>query len=145
MEIQNHLVPVSLTLEEDELEAILSLRKELEKMGVQVEQLGPLTVGVTASPTLFKDQAVKEGILLLARKFADTRDNFAFEKVVSDLFATMACHSAIRAGQSLTEQQMTQLLRQMDQFPLSSFCPHGRPVFVEYPVSRLERDFCRQI
>ena len=145
MEIQNHLVPVSLNLEEDEIEAIWSLKENLERMGVQVERMGPLTVGVTASPAVLKDQALKEGILLLVRKFVETRDHFAFEKVVSDLFATMACHSAVRAGQSLTERQMAEFLKQMDQFPLSSFCPHGRPVFVEYPISRLERDFCRQV
>ncbi|MCY4512132.1 MAG: DNA mismatch repair endonuclease MutL [Bdellovibrionales bacterium] len=144
-EIQNHLVPVSLNLEEDEMEALKSLQENLERIGVKVEQLGPVTAGVTASPALLKDQALKEGILFLTRKFTETRDHFAFEKVVSDLFATMSCHSAIRAGQSLTERQMTELLKQMDQFPLSSFCPHGRPVFVEYPISRLERDFCRQV
>lgn len=144
-EIQNHLVPVALNLEEDEMEALKSLQKNLERIGVKVEQLGPVTAGVTASPALIKDQALKEGILFLTRKFTETRDHFAFEKVVSDLFATMSCHSAIRAGQSLTERQMMELLKQMDQFPLSSFCPHGRPVFVEYPISRLERDFCRQV
>ena len=145
MEVQNHLVPVSLNLEEDEMEAICSVKENLDQMGVQVERMGPLTVGVTASPALLKDQALKEGILLLLRKFVETRNHFSFEKVVSDLFATMACHSAIRAGQSLTEKQMSDLLKQMDQFSLSSFCPHGRPVFVEYPISRLERDFCRQV
>ena len=145
MEIQNHLMPVSLNLEEDEMEALGSLKDNLDRMGVKLEQLGPLTVGVTTSPAILKDQALKEGILLLVRRFVETRNHFAFEKVVSDLFATMACHSAIRAGQSLTEKQMIELLKQMDQFSLSSFCPHGRPVFVEYPISRLERDFCRQV
>ena len=144
-EVQEPLIPLSLSLEADELEAVLSLKENLRKTGVRVEQTGPSSVGVTASPAFLKDQAVKEGILLLARRFTDTRDSFAFEKVLSDLFATMACHSAVRAGQSLNERQMIQLLKQMDRFPLSGFCPHGRPVFVEYPVSRLERDFGRQV
>ena len=144
-EVQEPLIPLSLSLEADELEAVLFLKENLQKTGVRVEQTGPASVGVTASPAFLKDQAVKEGVLLLARKFTDTRDTFAFEKILSDLFATMACHSAVRAGQSLSEQQMVQLLKQMDQFPLSGFCPHGRPVFVEYPVSRLERDFGRQV
>jgi DNA mismatch repair protein MutL len=63
----------------------------------------------------------------------------------SEIIATMACHSAIRAGQSLDKVEMVALLEQMDEFPLSSFCPHGRPVFVEYPIKKLEREFGRTI
>ena len=144
-EVQEPLIPLTLSLEADEMEAVLALRENLRKTGVQVEQTGPSSASVTAAPAFLKDQAIKEGILLLARRFADLRDTFAFEKTLSDLFATMACHSAVRAGQSLNERQMIQLLKQMDRFPLSGFCPHGRPVFVEYPISRLEKDFGRQV
>lgn len=65
------------------------------------------------------------------------------EKVVGDLCATMACHSVVRAGQALSLEQMRTLLQEMDKFPLSSFCPHGRPVSVEYPYAKLEKDFGR--
>jgi DNA mismatch repair protein MutL len=57
----------------------------------------------------------------------------------------MACHSAIRAGRALSLEEMQQLLAQMEEFPMSSFCPHGRPVYVEYPFSQLERDFGRTV
>jgi DNA mismatch repair protein MutL len=59
--------------------------------------------------------------------------------------ARMACHSVVRAGQALSVAQMRELLEQMDEFPLSSFCPHGRPVSVEYPLAQLERDFGRRV
>jgi DNA mismatch repair protein MutL len=55
----------------------------------------------------------------------------------------MACHSVVRAGQSLSLEQMKQLLVQMDEFPLSSFCPHGRPVFVRRRFQDIEREFGR--
>ena len=55
----------------------------------------------------------------------------------------MACHSVVRAGQVLSHKEMESLLEQMDEFPLSSFCPHGRPVYVEYRFSKLEKDFGR--
>jgi len=51
----------------------------------------------------------------------------------------------VRAGQALSHEQMRNLLRQMDEFPLSSFCPHGRPVSVDYPFAKLERDFGRTV
>jgi DNA mismatch repair protein MutL len=40
---------------------------------------------------------------------------------------------------------MTALLQQMDEFPLSSFCPHGRPVYIEYPLAQIEKDFGRTL
>jgi DNA mismatch repair protein MutL len=63
--------------------------------------------------------------------------------MIADMFASMACHSVVRAGQVLGIEEMQSLLSQMDEFGLSSFCPHGRPVFVEYPFRELEKDFGR--
>ena len=69
--------------------------------------------------------------------------SFAIEKKISDLFATMACHSVIRAGQSLSVSEMQELLKSMDEYSLSSFCPHGRPVSVEKSFVELEKLFGR--
>jgi DNA mismatch repair protein MutL len=63
--------------------------------------------------------------------------------VVGEIFASMACHSVIRAGQSQSFEQMKSLLAQMDEHPLSSFCPHGRPVFVKRTFFDIEREFGR--
>lgn len=143
MESQIKLIPFSFEVEEDEMEALFNLQDHLKKMGVTIERLGPFILGVTSSPSILKEKALREGLYLLAKNFIETKDTFSFEKKVSDIFATMACHSAIRAGQSLSFMEMENLLKGMDEFPLSSFCPHGRPVFVQYPISKLERDFCR--
>ena len=144
LETQNQLVPFALELEEGQRSALLELEKDLQKLGVQIESAGPYSILISSAPSIIKEKALQEGLLFLAKQRTETGDCFAFEKVVSDLCATLACHSAIRAGKSLQSGQMTELLKQMDEFPLSSFCPHGRPVFVEYPISKLEKDFCRR-
>ena len=144
VEVQSHLMPFPLELEEGQISALLELKGELKKLGVYLEPLGPNSLAVSSSPLILKERALREGLLFLAKQRLEIGDSFAFERVVSDLCATLACHSAIRAGKTLSLEQMQELLNQMDEFPLSSFCPHGRPVFVEYPISRLERDFCRR-
>ena len=145
VDVQKLLIPFALDLEEDQFEALFSLRDSLLSMGLTLEQLGPSSAGVTAAPAILKEKAMQEGLLFLAKEAAEKGGSFAFEKAVSDLSATMACHSAIRAGQALDEARMRELLKSMDEFPLSGFCPHGRPVFVEYPIARLEREFCRTV
>lgn len=145
VDTQAKLIPVSLELEKEEKEALLKLQVHLQKMGVTLEELGPDLLSVISAPVILKESALKEGLYFLARDFLETGNTFSFEKKISDLCAQMACHSAVRAGQALSLKEMEDLLKGMDEFPLSSFCPHGRPVFVEYPITKLEKDFGRRL
>lgn len=59
------------------------------------------------------------------------------------LLATMACHSAVRAGDSLDESKARALLQAMDEVGYSPYCPHGRPVLVRLSRPEIERRFGR--
>lgn len=144
-EIQNRLVPLVLDLDESSVHSLLSMQKELVKIGLEIELSGPDGLIIHSAPAILKDIALQKALVQLADEIKSLGGGFAVEKKISDLCATMACHSAVRAGQALSKEEMKELLIQMDEFPLSSFCPHGRPVFVEYLLSRLEKDFGRRI
>ena len=45
------------------------------------------------------------------------------------LYATIACHSAVRAGEQLSDQDIGLLLLQAETVDFSANCPHGRRVF----------------
>ena len=143
-DIQNRLIPLCLDMEESTVEALLSIQTDLNKLGLKLERSGPSSLVIHAAPCLLKDLALQKSLMQLGEEIKSEGGSFALEKKVADLCATMACHSAIRAGKALSIKEMQILLNQMDEFPLSSFCPHGRPVFVEYPLSRLEKDFGRR-
>ena len=143
VETQEFLFPLSVDLSSDKKEALVSVAKDLEKLGVYLEEMGPLTVGVRAAPLWIEENILPKVLEKVATQVVEHGGSFAFETWVADLAATMACHSAIRAGQALSMEEMQSLLVSMDESRLSSFCPHGRPVSVEYPFSKLERDFGR--
>lgn len=143
IEVQNYLIPLSLDFSEEEVEGLISFKDELLRMGLEIDPGGPTTVVIRSGVTFIKEGSVAKALARLAHEIVERGGSFAFEKSVSDVFATMACHSVVRAGQSMSFEQMQSLLVEMDQFPLSSFCPHGRPVYVEYPIDRLEKDFGR--
>ena len=143
IEVQNFLLPESIDMDEAEIEAIQKVRLDLEALGLFVDVVGPTTLAIRAAPLLVKGRALKDVLDKTATEVLANENSFAFESVVRDLCATMACHSVVRAGQSLSLEQMNSLLEQMDEFPNSSFCPHGRPVYVEYSFNELERDFGR--
>jgi DNA mismatch repair protein MutL len=145
VEVQPLLLPITVDLEPDGAEALMSVAPELEKLGVQIDQIGPQSIAIRSTPLAIKEAALAKALVQLSSEMLERGGSFALEKKISDLCATMACHSVVRAGQALSVEQMKSLLVQMDEFPLSSFCPHGRPVSVEYSFARLERDFGRLV
>lgn len=143
VDVQDFLFPLAIDMSPEKVEALLLVAKEIERLGVHIESLGPGTVGVKAAPLMIKEAILSTVLDKMATEMVDQGGSYSLERVVGDICATMACHSVVRAGQALGLDQMQSLLRDMDLFPLSSFCPHGRPVSVEYPFFKLEKDFGR--
>ncbi len=143
IDLQNFLFPLAIDLSEEKCEALLKKQEDLVQMGIEIEQLGPMTVGVKSAPSFIKESGLAKALEKMAEDCIDHGDSFQVEKTIGDLFATMACHSVVRAGQSLSFEEMTELLQAMDEFPLSSFCPHGRPVSVEMSFFEIEKLFGR--
>lgn len=143
IDVQDFLFPLAIDMSPEKVEALLTATQDIERLGVHIEALGPGTVGVKAAPLMIKESVLGSVLDKMATEMVDQGGSYSLEKVVGDICATMACHSVVRAGQALGLEQMRSLLRDMDMFPLSSFCPHGRPVSVEYPFYKLEKDFGR--
>ncbi len=59
------------------------------------------------------------------------------------ILANMACKAAIKAGQSMSREEMANLLRQMEEAGTFSHCPHGRPVLKEISLAEIKRWFHR--
>jgi DNA mismatch repair protein MutL len=143
VEVQNFLLPPVVTVNEDAAQALIAAQADLAKWGIYLDLLSPTEVAVNAAPALARAEAIPPLIEKLASEIAEFGGSFSVENKMADRIATLACHSAIRAGQVLGHTEMQSLLDQMDEFALSSFCPHGRPVYVKYPIRQLEKDFGR--
>ncbi|MCB0412108.1 MAG: DNA mismatch repair protein MutL, partial [Bdellovibrionales bacterium] len=143
IEVQNYLVPLVLDLEASDCESLLGVKEDLAKLGVHISSMGPSSLAIEAAPPMLSEKALSIALEKMASEINEQGGSYSLERAIADLCATMACHSVVRAGQSLSFEEMKSLLQQMDEFPLSSFCPHGRPVCVEYPFARIERDFGR--
>lgn len=60
------------------------------------------------------------------------------------LAASLACHSAVRAGQVLTNEEMRQLITQLERTHHPNACAHGRPTLMHLSQGQLERGFGRK-
>ncbi len=59
------------------------------------------------------------------------------------VYATIACHAAVRAGQDLRPEQVQYLLARARSVDFSAHCPHGRPVMRRFPITEVATWFER--
>jgi len=60
------------------------------------------------------------------------------------LIAAVCKRVAIKAGQSLSTDEMQRLVRQLEQCESPRTCPHGRPTVAHFSVEQLEKEFGRR-
>ena len=77
-------------------------------------------------------------------------DGQLLQQILSDeggdldaLLKSFACHSAVRAGASLTTEEMESLTDQLFATEYPFTCPHGRPTMLRLGTAELERRFQR--
>ena len=145
LDIQDYLFPLAIDLSVEKVEALMKCESDIKRMGIEIEMLGPSVLGIKSAPLFVKESALPKVFEKMAHDLIEHGGSHVLEKSIIDIFATMACHSVVRAGQSLSEPEMQELLVAMDEFPLSSFCPHGRPVSVEYSFYDIEKQFGRLV
>ncbi|MBC8358203.1 MAG: hypothetical protein H8E54_04545, partial [Candidatus Aminicenantes bacterium] len=59
------------------------------------------------------------------------------------LLATLACKTAIRAGEVLTREKMEYLVDELFKASNYSLCPHGRPIAVKIQKGEIEKGLKR--
>jgi DNA mismatch repair protein MutL len=117
---------------------------ELLSLGYDLEPFGGDSVRVRAVPALLRAgnpaaelQAVLEDVT--ERESSE----WAVAGVRDRLAATLACHSAVRAGQALNVETMSAILRELGRTAHPTLCPHGRPTIVRLPREDVTRWFGR--
>ena len=57
---------------------------------------------------------------------------------------SLACHGAVRAGKTLSIDEMRELVRQLEECQAPNSCPHGRPTMIQLSAETLARGFGRR-
>ncbi|NOT40879.1 MAG: DNA mismatch repair endonuclease MutL [Alphaproteobacteria bacterium] len=144
IERQALLIPEVVDLDGPSVDRLTSRASELAELGLILEQFGTDAILVREVPALLKGGDIKGLIQDLADEIAEYGATLSLKERLDEICSTMACHSAVRAGRSLTLEEMNALLREMEQTPLSGQCNHGRPTYVELKLADVERLFGRR-
>ncbi len=140
---QRLLIPETIDVGYLEAKMLASLIPQFEKFGLEVEHFGGNTFVVKSVPDILSGRPVKPVIMEIVEKMIKTGFAPGLEKAMDEFLISLACHSVIRANQSLTEVQIKSLIEQLENCENPSHCPHGRPTWIKWTIKDLEKSFGR--
>jgi DNA mismatch repair protein MutL len=140
---QRLLLPETLELTDEELEALEAHRETVEAVGFQAEAFGGRSVILHAVPA---PHPRFDGIACFRELVADlARGRFGgWANRLERFAATYACRAAVKAGMPLGEEEMRRLLFRLFETKLPPHDVHGRSTIVQLPREELERRFGRR-
>lgn len=145
-EVQGLLFPE--TVELDVAEAVL-LEGHLDAFrsaGLDIDPFGDRTFTIRATPALMKGVDLAGYLKRALGEVARLEGEGSPPSAVADqLLFTMACRSAVRAGDYLPPQEIDALLADLRDAPLPFTCEHGRPTLIRISKGEIERRFKRQV
>ena len=115
----------------------------LTQAGLEISPFGGASFLIGGVPACLAGADPEALILEMVETLSPLKGGGEVEPVIERTRTVLACHGAIRAGQELSREEMQALLRQLDEAPVSSHCPHGRPVWRLIPFAEIRQGFRR--
>ena len=138
IEVQGLLEPATFEVSPQQEEVLKSHYKDLAEFGFSIEPFGERTFLVRAVPALLSGKDWAEMVRELSDSGGDGGD------WVERIAISIACHSAVKAGQVLADDEMRELVRQLEQVAIPHTCPHGRPTMIHLNLGQLGKEFSRR-
>ena len=138
LEVQALLTPEPFDVTPAQASVLSGHLDDLSQMGFLLEEFGANTYLARTVPAMLADKNWKAMLSELLESADKERSQF-----MERLMALTACHSAVRFGQTLGEDEMRELLRQLEQVELPNSCPHGRPTLICLTHEQLGKEFKR--
>jgi DNA mismatch repair protein MutL len=113
----------------------------LNQLGFDIEPFGGETYLVRAVPVMLAKGDIAQAIVEIVDELTEERVVGTGEERV---LISLICHSAVRAGQTLSIDEMRDLIRQLEQTAMPRTCPHGRPTMIHLSAEQLAREFGRR-
>lgn len=140
VEVQGLLQPITLELSPREEETLKAGREVLASFGFAVEPFGDRSYLIRSIPALTAGANVVEMVGALLDDLAGKEGPAAWEERIAH---SLSCHGSVRAGQQLSNDEMRELIRQLEQTKQPRTCPHGRPTMMHLSSHQLEKEFGR--
>jgi DNA mismatch repair protein MutL len=136
---QGLLEPATFDVNPQQEEVLKVYGEKLAGFGFSIEPFGVRTYLVRTVPVLLHGQDWA-GVM---RELLDSLSGGNTDDWLEKIAISIACHSAVRAGQVLTDNEMRELIRQLESAAMPHTCPHGRPALIHISAAQLKKEFGR--
>ncbi|MBU0624336.1 MAG: DNA mismatch repair endonuclease MutL [Candidatus Thermoplasmatota archaeon] len=139
---QTLITPLVIRLSASEERVMEENREALEKAGFKIEPFGRGAHALRSIPTVL---GVAQGESAFRNILDDLGRMAPSKKLGLEVIWRVACHTAVRAGEVLSEAQMRQLVSELVKTKSPFTCEHGRPTMVVLSPADLEKLFKRRV
>lgn len=112
----------------------------LEESGFRVDAVGGKSYALKEYPDIFKEAEAADVFLTLLEDVSKEKVEQKREK----LLASLACKTAIKAGEILSMERMNYLVEELYKSENKALCPHGRPIIVQINNQQIEKSLKRK-
>lgn len=141
LQSQNMLVPIVIELALSDKQQIFDNLDFFKKIGYEIDDFGGNSIALRCVPLIYGNPDNRELFNeILNNLEVKSKDIFhAIDKVIY----TMACKSAVKAGDKLNYKEMSELIERLRFCDNPFTCPHGRPTIIKMSYAELEKKFKR--
>lgn len=120
------------------------IKSEVLVLGFEVVPAGGNSLWIKSMPVGLSSEQAEKAFLEILEQIRGGGGALDQDTFFKSLLRLLACHSAIRAGQHLSAEEIKALLTQLDQTESPSHCPHGRPLWIVVTWEEIEKRFKRR-
>ena len=139
-EVQTLLTAKALNITPSQRDLLVSHQHDFETIGFRFE-LNADQVTLTTIPLIYIHK--HDPVALFEDCIAQLEEKGSMALDMDLMIATMACHTAVRAGDPLEHQHMVDIIDQWLMCKLPWTCPHGRPIAHTIDTDSLNQFFHR--
>ena len=140
VEVQGLLQPITIELSPREEETLRASKEFLAEFGFTIEPFGNRSYLIRAIPALMARANIIEIMSALLDSLASKESPNPWEEKIAQ---SLACHGSIRAGQQLSNAEIRELIKELEQTKQPRTCPHGRSTMIHLSSHQLEKEFGR--
>ncbi|MBP3635782.1 MAG: DNA mismatch repair endonuclease MutL [Bacilli bacterium] len=139
------LFPINIEYSKDEFLILKEHINIIRNLGIDIEEFGMNSFIIKAHPTWFKEGLEEVFIKNILEKIITMNKNFDLERFNDSISAMMACKASIKAGDTISMEEMIMLIEKLKKCENPFNCAHGRPTIIHYPKYELDKLFKRAV
>lgn len=133
--------PLIINCSKKEYDVLLDNKNLLSKTGFEIDDFGQKSIALRTCPSVLINDDLEAAIMEFA-SYLMYEKNVANDKL-NWLYESIACRAAVKANDDLSDYEKEIFVKRILNDKNVEFCPHGRPVYIKYSKSKIEKLFGR--